>query len=141
MNFTLDASVFISAFQKGEKNHLAAREILAKINTDKIALVNHALFFFEILCAIQRKTGDSSVTMKTLNAAKALPMAKYVPIDRRLYANQETFVTELGLRGADAIYLAVAKEHKARLLTFDREILVRAEKWCMPTNKFLALIV
>ncbi len=139
MIFSLDASVFVSAFQKTEKHNLAAKEILAKISSERISLVSHALFFFEILSSMQRKTGDSSVTMKAMAIAKSLPAAKYVTIDQRLYASQESFVALLGLKGADAIYVAIANRYKAPLITFDQEILTRAERCCIPAEKFLTI--
>lgn len=139
MNLILDASVFISAFQKSEKNHREATEVMALIRAHRISLITHALFYFEVLCTLQRKTNDRTVAMKALAVAKALPVMKSVPIDQRLFESQETLVSQLGLRGADAVYVSIASRYKARLITFDFEMFSRAEKYCIPVEKFLAM--
>lgn len=137
MRYLLDASVFISAIQKTETNHRVAKTVLGIVQSENIGLVAHALFFFEVHSTLQRKSGDSSKWAKALAYAKALPVAKFAGIDQRLFLNQERLLSTLGLKGADSVYVAIAAEHKANLITFDKEILERAAAHSISTTDFL----
>jgi predicted nucleic acid-binding protein len=56
----------------------------------------------------------------------ALPGVQIVELDQHLIRRAMLLAATVGLRGADAVYVAVAHQHGARLITWDADQQARA---------------
>jgi predicted nucleic acid-binding protein len=75
--------------------------------------------------AIARPTGDSLLSGRLVNLIKHFPGMTQVPLDLPLAFHAAEIAIENRLRGADAVYVAVAEDFEAVLVSWDEEMLER----------------
>ena len=68
-----------------------------------------------------RQTGDLTLARNTYRELLQLPTLRIVPIDYRLGAATATLAINLGLRAADAVYVALAQILAIPLITWDEQ--------------------
>jgi predicted nucleic acid-binding protein len=124
MAMTLDASVWISAFSPAEVGHSDSRALVDLILSARAPLVEPTLFPVEIAGAVSRTRGQ--VLARDLTAPlPALAFIRWVALDEGLAARAAELAAAQRLRGADAVYGAVASEHGSVLVSLDQEQLTR----------------
>lgn len=84
----------------------------------------HALA--EIAGAVARQTGDTDQGVNAASRVSAMPGIQIVPVDAELGEMAANLAAHLRLRGADAIYVAVALRHEVPLVTFDTQLAERS---------------
>ena len=136
MNLTIDASVFVSAARPSEKQYSRSYWFLHRVNGAKIFCPT--LLLAECGAAIARPTGDSLLSGRLVSLIKHFPGMIQVPLDQTLALRAAEIAIENRLRGADAVYAAVAEDFDAALVSWDEEMLERCpesvlamspEKW------------
>jgi len=136
MNLTIDASVFVSAARPSEKQYPLSYRFLHRVKRSKIFCPT--LVLAECGAAIARPTGDSLLSGRLVNLIKHFPGMTQVPLDLPLALRAAEIAIENRLRGADAVYAAVAEDFDAVLVSWDEEMLERCpesvlamspEKW------------
>lgn len=65
--------------------------------------------------AIARPTGDSALSKKLVSLVEHFPGMNHVPLDLRFACRAAEMAIEYRLRGADAVYVAVAEVVRCRL--------------------------
>jgi len=116
---TIDASVFISRLREGDEAHEASREFLEALFDRPILIVLPTLVQPEITGAVRRLAGDSHIARRALEVLDPLPNMNLVPLERRLAAEAAHLAAEFGMKGADAVYVAVARLFDTTLVTLD----------------------
>lgn len=119
--YTVDASVFLNAFNPYEDGHEASRSLLARFAEDSIPLIVPNLLRVEVAAAVSRGRGDASLARRFADTLMRLPHLVVIPLDDRLAEVAAALAADRGLRGADAIYGAVAVRFGSALVTRDRE--------------------
>ena len=71
--YTIDASVFVNAFNPHEKGHVASLQILSAIRDRGDPVIVPALIVPEIASAVARATDDTAGALQYANATAALP--------------------------------------------------------------------
>src|SRR5438445_10562380 len=71
--YTIDASVFVNAFNPHEDGHAASLQLLAAIQERGDPVIVPALCLPEIASAVARATGDAAGAVQYANAVAALP--------------------------------------------------------------------
>jgi len=136
MNLTIDASVFVSAARPSERQYPPSYRFLRRVKGSKIFCPT--LVLAECGAAIVRPTGDSLLSARLVNLIKHFPGMTLVPLDLPLALRAAEKAIENRLRGADAVYAAVAEHFDAVLVSWDEEMLERCpesvlamspEKW------------
>ena len=122
----VDASVWVSRLVPDDLFHTASRRWLTQHNLDGGQLVAPALMPAEVVGAISRRTGNPALATRALNHLLQLPGLRLVALDRRLGKAAAQLAAEVGLRGADAVYAALAQHLSIPLVTWDEEIGQRA---------------
>jgi predicted nucleic acid-binding protein len=122
----VDGSVWVSRYLPAEETHDASREWLESYFRAGGQLVEPMLLLVELAAAISRRTGDADVAMETAERLTRLRSIRFVSVDQRLGVMATRIAADRRLRGADAIYAAVARRLGIPLLTWDREQLERA---------------
>ena len=117
----VDTSVWISRLLPTDGNHLAARTWIDQHLLGGGLLVAPILFVTEVAAALSRQTGRSTLARRAVAQLYNLPQMSLVPIDQALIDTATDLAASLGIRGADALFVALAQQLTIPLLTFDTE--------------------
>ena len=79
----------------------------------------------EVAAAIGRTRRDAALARAFSEKLAALPFVRWVSFDLALAATAAGLAADHGLRGADAVYAAVAITHGCELISLDQEHLTR----------------
>jgi predicted nucleic acid-binding protein len=121
----MDASVWVSRLISHDPNNSRAVAWLGNHVRGGGILAAPTMLAIEIAAAISRRTGSAADAHAAAGQLYALPFVRLAPIDQSLVAEATYLSADLGLRGADAIYVALAKQLGIPLVTFDAEQLTR----------------
>jgi predicted nucleic acid-binding protein len=80
----------------------------------------------EVGGAITRRTGESSLGNRAISVLEDLPGLRLVEMDYELMHTAARLAAELGLRGADSLYVAVAHQLSLPLVSLDLDQQQRA---------------
>jgi predicted nucleic acid-binding protein len=122
----IDASVLISAWLPSDVNHVASRAWLARHLAAGRATVLPSLALTEVAGGPRRRTGDRVSTRRAVRHLLALPGVRIADLDRRLMWRATLVAATVGLRGADAVYVVVADQVGAPLVTWNADQHARA---------------
>ena len=121
LRYTIDASVFVNAFNPHEEGHTESLQILAAIHERGDPVIVPALLVPEIASAVARASDDSAGALQYANATAALPHVTLVPLTPAMARQAAELAATHRLRGADAVYLAVARRYGTTLVSRDDE--------------------
>jgi predicted nucleic acid-binding protein len=122
----VDASVWVSRLVSRDVYHEISRTWLAHAVARGDALIAPALLLAEVAGAVSRRTAEPGLGRRATEILIRVPGLRLVPIDRRPAHEAARLATRLGLRGADATYVATARLMGIPLVTWDREQRERA---------------
>jgi predicted nucleic acid-binding protein len=125
MSLVIDASVFVAASRTAETQYAASLEFLSLIRGSNESLYCPVLVLAECSAAIARATGDAQLAQNLVSLVEGFPGLRLIPLTLPLARRAAELARLHRLRGADAVYVAVASELKASLITWDREVLQR----------------
>jgi predicted nucleic acid-binding protein len=123
----VDASVWVAMFRDSDVYHAASLSFL------DIAIANHRdlhipnLAVAEIAGVFARQTGNARLATRTVRAVLALPRLQRHGLTDELWDRAAAVASRCKLRGADAVYVALAEALDEPLITLDQEILERSE--------------
>lgn len=121
----IDASVWIGALHVQDAHHAASTRWLNQHLTGATQLVTPTLALAEVAGAIRRRTGSVASGNRVIADIAALPGLDLVPLDIALASEAAALAADRALRGADAVYVAVARRLGLPLVTWDEEIHTR----------------
>lgn len=121
LRYTVDASVFVNAFNPHEAGHAESLRILALLQERGDPVFVPALLLPEVAAAVARATGDSGGALDYAEAIAALPHVTLVPLTAALARQAAELAAAHRLRGADAVYVAVARRYATTLVSRDDE--------------------
>jgi len=122
---TLDASVIVSAFNATEAGSEDSRRLLDLLRRTQAVILVPTLMRPEIVAAVRRSTGGPSKAKALEESFCRLPGVVFQALDDRIAQAAVDIVLEGGLRGADAVYAATARQFDAALVTLDSEQRIR----------------
>ncbi len=125
MSITIDASVFVSSARTEEAHYQASRRFLVQVQGQNIALFCPILVLPECAAAIARPTGDAVLGEELVALIETIPGLQLVHLDSFLAHRAAEIAARHRLRGADAVYIAVAEAFASTLITWDTEMLER----------------
>jgi predicted nucleic acid-binding protein len=121
LRYTVDASVFVNAFNPHEEGHAASLQILAAIQDRGDPMIVPTLLIAEVASAVARATDDSDGALQYANATAALPHLTLVSLTTTVARQAASLAATHRLRGADAVYVAVARRYATTLVSRDDE--------------------
>jgi predicted nucleic acid-binding protein len=121
----IDTSAWISRLLPTDSNHTAARRWIDQHLLGGGLLVAPVLLVVEVAAALSRQTGRPVVAHRAVTQLYGLPHMSLVPIDQALIDTATDFAANLGMRGADALFVALAQQLNIPLVTFDAEHIQR----------------
>ncbi len=119
--YTIDASVFLNAFNPSEAGHEISFNFLEALKTRAVPIIAPTLLLPEVSAAIRRGRGDAELARQFTNALSQLPHLVLVTLDQQLALQASEVAAQHWLRGSDAVYVAVALRFVSPLVTLDRE--------------------
>lgn len=122
----VDASVWISSLVSKDVFHRQSIHWLGQQRRQRIELLAPVLVLVEIGGVISRQTGDRVLAQKAIEMIKGLPGLTLLRTNDLLVNKSVELAVQLGLRGADAFYIATAAYLNLPLATFDQDQKKRA---------------
>jgi len=119
--FTVDASVFLNAFNPYEKGHEDSYRFLERLQEAAVPVVVPTLLLPEVAGTISRGRRDAALAREFASAVSRLPRVVFIALDTPLAQKALEVAAEHRLRGSDAIYATVALQFGSTLVTLDRE--------------------
>lgn len=122
----VDASVWVSRFIPADVHHARSRQWLEDHLANGRRVLAPTLLLVEVAGAIGRRTGDPVVARRAVDSLCALPGLAWVGLPGDVRDHAAELAITLRLRGADAVYVAIADRLGVPLVTWDVEQLSRA---------------
>ena len=119
--YTVDASVWVNGFDQRESGHETSRQLLELLREQAIAIFEPMLVLAEVAGAISRTRQDPARAEAFALTLGQLPNVTILPLDEALGQQALALAAQHGLRGADAVYAAVAQQAGCTLISFDNE--------------------
>lgn len=126
--YTIDASVFVNAFNAGEHGHATSRDLLAAIQNAAEPVIVPTLLLVEVASAIARIQHDPLEGVRYASAISALPHVTLISLSATLARDSAEVAANLLVRGSDAVYLRVAQMYGTTLISLDKEQLARGAR-------------
>ncbi len=126
--FVTDASLWVARLVPQDTFHDAVRAWMDSRLAENVELLAPSLLLAEVAGAISRRTGDAGLAQSASSRLETLPGLRIIQMDRALLQDAARLAAGLGLRGADAVYVAVASRLNLPLVTLDSDQRQRAEK-------------
>jgi predicted nucleic acid-binding protein len=121
----VDASVWVSRFLTRDVFHTESRRWLEQVLADDL-IVAPGLVLPEVGGALARQTSRPELAKRALGLLQRLPNSRLAIIDAALAGSAAELAAGLRLRGADALYVALAEMLAVPLVTWDNE---QRERW------------
>jgi predicted nucleic acid-binding protein len=123
--YTIDASVWVNAFDQREPGHGVSRQFLEEVRDQALPIIIPNLALVEVAGAISRTRRAPAPAQAFATALGRLPHVTVCVLDAACALDALTLAAQYGLRGADAVYAAVARQAGSTLVTLDNEHLTR----------------
>ena len=123
--FTLDTSVHLNALSGAEQGSSESEAFLEQIFRRPWPVFSPTLLLVEVAAAVARAFDDTGQGLAIAEAIHELPGEVWVPLDKALSEAAARLGAEHRLRGADAVFAAVAHRYGTTLVTRDRQQLER----------------
>ncbi|MEI7899771.1 MAG: PIN domain-containing protein [bacterium] len=128
MRLTVDANVWIGALDIRDPACAACRACLLKAAEHSAVLYSPLLLPVEVSATVSRKTRDARQGLLAVRWVRGFVGHLWQPLSEECAEEAERLAASLYLCGADAVYVAVAHQSEAVLLTCDAEVIERAAK-------------
>lgn len=122
----VDASVWVASVLEKDAHHQVSLAFMHRFVKEQQIATLPLLVWAEIAGAVARRTGDTDRGMKVAELIAAKIWVRGVPLDASLASESMRLAASLRLRGADAVYVALATTCREPLITLDSEMLERA---------------
>jgi len=119
--YTLDASVFLNAFNPAEAGHIESNRLLALLQAQSLPIIVPTLVLPEVAATISRVRGDAALARSFADQLSRLLNLLLISLDTPLAQQAADAAAQHRLRGSDAVYAAVALRFGTVLVTLDRE--------------------
>ena len=123
--YTIDASVLTNALNSREQGSQESQKFLVRVEQENCEIICPTLLIPEVAAALSRALGDHKKGMAFALAVRDLPNLTLIALDDSQAVAAAELAARHRLRGADAVYAAVAEQHKTTLVTNDRQQLER----------------
>jgi predicted nucleic acid-binding protein len=117
--YTVDASVFLNAFNPYEEGHEESYRLLTRLQESATPIIVPTLLLPEVAAAVSRGREEDNLAREFAATLSRLPHLVLVPLDTTLAQQAADVAARYRLRGSDAVYVAVALRFGSTLITLD----------------------
>ena len=111
----------MNAFNPHEEGHAASLNLLSEIQKRGDPVIVPTLLVAEIAAAVARATDDSAAAFGYATASAALPHLTLVSLTAAVARQAADLAANHRLRGADAVYVAIARRYGTTIVSRDEE--------------------
>lgn len=122
----IDASVWVSALIAKDGHHAVSQTWIDDWQRQGNTFAGPETFLTEVGCAVGRDSSRAGMARLAVSNILSSPRFELVAVDRQLAEEAADLGIQARFRGADALYVAVAKRLRVPIVTWDNEILDRA---------------
>ncbi len=122
---TVDASVWVAAFDPSDRFHIDSLAFLREVATRGMSLHAPEFALIEVACATARRSGDAAVGRDAGRRIAEHPALTLHPLDHRLASAALDSGLKQALRGADALYAGTAVLSDSIVVAWDAELVSR----------------
>ena len=122
----LDASVWVAALIKNDRHHAESASFLSRIMQNRRTAFVPVLVLAEVAGAIARQSRDTARAETGFRFLRAQGWLSFQPLTESQGETAAAIAAQQFLRGADAVYAALARQLGTALVTWDSELLERA---------------
>jgi predicted nucleic acid-binding protein len=119
--YVIDASVHVADARLHEPHHVEARALLARVAVENLSVFMPEIVLAEIAAAISRGTDQIALAQRLVGALRRVPQFVFVPIEHSLGDLAAKIAAQYQIRGCDAVYIALAEQRNAILITLDHQ--------------------
>ena len=123
--YTVDASVHVSALNPAEAGSATSQAFLVVAHQNRLPFYCPTLLPVEVAAPVARVLDDDERAAALGATSRDWPGQTLVPLDEAVAERAVGLAAPAHLRGADAVYAAVAQQYGTTLVTFDREQLTQ----------------
>jgi len=120
--YTIDASVWVAALLPTDMHHQSSRDVLVRLMTQHAPIICPTLILPEVAAAVARNTDRDDLAIQGSESVRDFPGMTLRLLEHDLAMRAARLAATHRLRGADAIYVAVAAEEQTVLVTWDAEM-------------------
>lgn len=121
----IDASVYVTLLDEADPEHANCVDWFAGVAAAGDALLAPTLLLSEVAAAISRGRGDPAAAKEIVRVLEDSAIVQLVAVSRELAGDAARIAADQRVRGADAIYLALAHQLSDTLYTLDQQQLQR----------------
>ncbi len=129
---TIDANVFVSARNRSESQQADSSRFLGRVVQASFSVFCPTLVVPETAAAIARPTGNITLANAVVLQIENFPDLLLIGLTQDRARQAADITTLYGLRGADAVYVALAQELGTTLITWGGGMLARGAQ-AVPT--------
>jgi predicted nucleic acid-binding protein len=122
----IDASVLVSYVLPMDVHHAQSVQYVRAVSLAGTQLIAPRLLLVEVGGAVTRRLGSNLRGQQAIERVQQLPNLRLATLSNRLLDHAQQLACELHVRGADAVYVAVADRLGVPLVSWDREHRTRA---------------
>lgn len=119
--YTLDANIFVRDLDTREPQHAECHALLDELQAQALPIVVPVLVLAEVAGTVSRTRRDPMAGRLGADLLRGIGNLSLIPIDNSLAQEAAELAADYALRGADAVYVAVARRHGCTLVSLDRE--------------------
>ena len=119
--YVIDASVHVADARPQEPHHAEVQALLTRVAAEGRVVYLPVIVLAEVAAAISRGTGRAALAVRLTAILRRVPHFEFVPVDDALGQLAAELAAQHQTRGCDAIYVALAQQRGAALITLDRE--------------------
>jgi len=117
----IDASVYVSTLLPSDANHRAAQAWIGRALRAGERISAPWILVAEVASAIGRSTGDTALAIQVVQRLMRAGVVQLVQVGPALAEQAALISAQRGIRGCDAIYVALAASLNDTLVTFDKQ--------------------
>ncbi len=114
---TVDANVFVSSSAPAEAQHTASVTFIGRVAAQSLDVYCPSLVMPEVAAGIIRPTSDAALAAQVVSGLALLPSISLAPLTEQRAKQAAQISITCRLRGADAVYVALAQELGTTLIT------------------------
>lgn len=119
--YRIDANIFARDADPTDPDHPTCRTFLEALDQRQIPIIVPNLVLAEVAAAVSRTRRDPIRARIITDSIATFAHIQLVPLDDQLAREASELAADRALRGADAVYVAVARRYSCILISLDRE--------------------
>jgi predicted nucleic acid-binding protein len=124
----IDASVWVAAYMAIDVHYAVSKQFLRRAIAQGVQFAAPVLLPIEVAAAVTRGAGQPERAKRLVRMMLKLPALRLHPLDGALAVRSVRMAVAVQLRGADAVYAALAEALGVPLISWDNEHLTRASR-------------